>query len=99
MERSCRNSDELPRLHHQLAIGKFDDQLAVHPEERFIGVRMPVPAELLRHHAHPDFVVIDLTEGDVLVRLEQRLAERERIDEDRRAISHARQLAGLRWGR
>src|SRR3954462_8727179 len=57
VERARRYGDELPRLHHHLAVREFDDKLAVDAEEGLVRVRVPMPAVSPGHDAHADLVI------------------------------------------
>lgn len=59
MQGSSGHGDQLTRPNHNFPILKLDDQLAIDGDEGLVRIRVPVPAELLRHHAHSDFMVID----------------------------------------
>jgi len=86
------HSHELARSHDHLAVSEFHDEFPVYAEESLVGVWMVVPLELLRHDAHPDFMVIHLPKRAIVIALADCAAEGQRVQHRRcthRTVGHA----------
>lgn len=80
MERARGYGDKLTGPHNHLAIRKLYDQFTIDPIKSLVRVRMVMPPKLGGHYAHPDFVIVDRGERDVLIRISNQPAECKRID-------------------
>ena len=69
MKRTCGHRHKLARVHDDFPVGKFDNKLPVHAKESLVGIRMPMPAKLLGHNTHANFVIIHFTERVIPVSL------------------------------